>query len=121
MKTSYLNISMERRKLLAHLASPMIEDPTWFLTLLSADRYWPDLFYTILAPEIFDIFSSLLNEKEYPDNLEKLKILKNSLPDDACVRDMEFSLFQEYFKYILYAKRTKFYLKTQLLCVKCFD
>ena len=120
MKTSYLNISMERRKLLAHLASPMIEDPTWFLTLSSADRYWPDLFYAILAPESLDKFTSLLNEKEHPESLEKFKILQNSLPGDACVRDMEFSLFQEYFKYISYAKRTKILSENPVVACQMF-
>jgi len=40
MKTSFVNIMHERRHLLAHLTSPEMDDPTWFITLSSADLHW---------------------------------------------------------------------------------
>jgi hypothetical protein len=40
MKTSFMNILRERRHLLAHLSSPVMDDPTFFVTLSSADLYW---------------------------------------------------------------------------------
>ena len=39
LKTTYMNINNERRKLLARLSSPEMECPTWFLTLSSSDLF----------------------------------------------------------------------------------
>ena len=40
MKTTFINIMHERKHLFAHLSSPELTDPTWFITLSSADLYW---------------------------------------------------------------------------------
>jgi hypothetical protein len=47
MKTSFMYIKNERRKLLARLSSPVMSEPVWFLTLSSADLYWPELWKAI--------------------------------------------------------------------------
>ena len=40
MKTTFINIMHERKHLFAHLTSPELTDPTWFITLSSTDLYW---------------------------------------------------------------------------------
>jgi hypothetical protein len=50
MKTSFMYIKNERRKLLARLSSPVMSDPVWFVTLSSADLYWPE-FWKAIYPE----------------------------------------------------------------------
>ena len=40
MKTTFASILHERRHLFAHLNCAHLDDPTWFVTLSSADLYW---------------------------------------------------------------------------------
>lgn len=47
MRSSYVHIAVERSRLLARLASPLMPNPTWFMTLSSADLHWPELWQSI--------------------------------------------------------------------------
>ena len=59
MKTSFMFIKKERRKLLARLSSPVLSDPVWFLTLSSADLYWPELWKAIYPEKTMEECKSL--------------------------------------------------------------
>jgi len=50
LKTSFLHIKQERRKLLARISSAEMNEPIFFLTLSSGDLYWPEL-YQAIFPE----------------------------------------------------------------------
>jgi hypothetical protein len=51
LRTSHIYIAMERARLLARLASPLMPNPTWFMTLSSADLCWPEL-WMALRPDL---------------------------------------------------------------------
>ena len=63
MKTSFMYIKNERRKLLARLSSPEMSEPVWFLTLSSADLYWPELWKAIYPEKSMAEFKSLPYEE----------------------------------------------------------
>ena len=49
MKTTHFYIKHARKHLMARLASCEMPTPTWFLTLSSADLFWPELWIAIAA------------------------------------------------------------------------
>ena len=49
MKTTHYHIRRARKHLMARLASTEMTSPTWFITLSSADLYWPELWVAIAA------------------------------------------------------------------------
>jgi hypothetical protein len=63
LKTSFMYIKNERRKLLARLTSPQMSEPVWFLTLSSADLYWPELWKAIFPVMTMEECKSLPYEE----------------------------------------------------------
>lgn len=77
MKTTMFSIRDERRKLLSMISSAEMPEPIWFLTLSSADLYWPQLFMAI-DPNLTE------------ENVSKLSLLQRSImlqenPVLACI------------------------------------
>jgi hypothetical protein len=76
LRTSYIYIAMERAKLLARLASPLMPNPTWFMTLSSADLCWPEL-WMALRPDLTEVTAAQLT-------FSQRATLLNSNPVMAC-------------------------------------
>ena len=49
MKTTHYHIRRARKHFMVRLASAEMSSPTWFITLSSADLYWPELWVAIAA------------------------------------------------------------------------
>lgn len=76
LKTSAMYIQHERQKLLCMLQSKHLSTPTWFLTLSSADLFWPELWMAI--------DSSLDYESAAKLSLNQRRNLLNSNATMAC-------------------------------------
>ena len=64
MKSSFIAIKHERKHLLARLGSSQMSQPVWFLTLSSADLYWPELWQAITKKSTEECQKLSLDERK---------------------------------------------------------
>ena len=72
MKTTHYHIKRARRHLMARLASPEMTSPTWFITLSSADLYWPELWVAIAASKGQSLSFESAGQISYSDRCKLL-------------------------------------------------
>ena len=76
MKSTYLEMIEERRKLYAKLGSPIMKCPTWFVTISNSDIQWSELAKVIYPEKSWDDVSKI-------PFLDRIKLLTDN-PAMAC-------------------------------------
>ena len=69
MKSTYLEMIDERRKLYAKLGSPIMKSPTWFVTISNSDLQWSELAKVMYPEKSWDEVAKIPFLKRIPTKI----------------------------------------------------